>query len=747
MKNTSTIYENQSGSFFRNPLTLFLVFFLVLAFKGRIHAQVYQASPKIVYSNNTGGLVIEGKRIMNMESPSGPYGHGIYLSFCSNVTIRNCIIGPTSRMGIYLEGCSNITIENCIFFDNSSSITVWGVGNNIKIRNNQFINPQNEVPIGQWGAEGAYVQFRESGGSGHEIKDNIGENVMGFGNPIDLISLAGSFFSSPIMISGNKLRGGGPSTVSGGIMLGDIDGSNAIVDNNILVDPGQYGIAIVGGTGYTVTNNKVYGRHQNFTNVGIGVYNGNSPSSCSGHTITSNQVNYTGNWPMYSGTPAYNPFWTDYTCGSLSTVWTDNDFFAPITETILPDRILTPFPVLHLKLDNDWNDYTGSNLNAEPYGTSLVCDTYRKAAYFNGTESDWLRIPISPWVQPSSQMITVSAWIKPTNTTGLKGIMRSQDANGWTTGWRLLLDGSTFSPRVITNNGAVNLTCPGVNAGQWNHVVFTYNGKEMKGYVNGVLKETLPMSGHIIYDSASIHGLLAGGTNGAPNFLGSIAEIKVWYGNRNATEIANEYSSEIGMFDGTASGNTEIDATYYANGQSATLYGYNDVQPYSFGEIQVGPHPGPYTWQIVGGSASYFTSSSYAAYVTLAPSEHVDLKVTVSPWCALPSSRIITLIGSYWAPLSIGYNPSAKAIIIKEDSPPSSSVTLRGAIGQPSFKMPSRPNAAYSVEIFNMLGQKLKSVVYKGGTQNIDIGNLISGVYIVRITDGKKIVSSKKIIK
>ncbi len=726
-----------------------LAFVLLLSSQtqSQVNLSYAQASSNLVYSNHTSGLIIEGKRIMNSDAPIGDNGHGIFLSFCSNVIIRNCIIGPTSRIGIYLAGCSNITIENCIFFDNSSSITVWGAGNNIKIRNNQFINPQNSVPIGQWGPEGAYVQFRQSGGSGHEVKDNVGENILGFGNPIDLINMAGSYFSSPIMITGNKLRGGGPSQVSGGINVGDLGGSNAIVDNNILVDPGQYGIAIAGGTGYTITNNKIFGRHQNFTNVGLGVWDAYSSGTCSGHTVTNNQVNYTGNWPMYSGTPLYNPFWTDNSCGTLSTAWTDNDFFAPINETILPDRLLAPFPVLHLKLDNDWNDYTGSNLNGTPHGTTLVCDTYRKAAYFDGTVSNWLEFPISPWVKPSSQMITVSAWVKPTSTSSLQGIMRSQDGNGWTTGWRLLLDGSNFSPRVITNNGPVNLTCPGVVAGQWNHVVFTYNGKEMKGYVNGVLKETLPMAGNIIYDGSSLYSIVVGGTNGAPNFLGSIAEVKVWYGNRNATEIANEYSSEIGMFDGTAAGTTQIDATYYANGQSATLSGYNDVQPYSFGEIQVGPNPGPYTWQIVGGSATYFTSSSYAAYVTLSPSELVDLKVTVSPWCALPSSRIITLVGSYWAPLSIGYNPSSKTVTIKEDTPPSSSITLRGAIGRPTIKAPAGVNGIYTVELFNMLGQKLKSAIYKGGMQHIDIGNFINGVYIVRITDGKRIVSSKKIMK
>lgn len=130
MKNTTKINRHKSVHEYSKQLIVLFMLASVLLLSSQTQSQVNlsyaQASPNLAYSNHTSGLIIDGKRIMNNATPGGYNGDGIYLSFCSNVIIRNCIIGPTSQRGIYLEGCTNITIENCIFFDNSGSIIVWG---------------------------------------------------------------------------------------------------------------------------------------------------------------------------------------------------------------------------------------------------------------------------------------------------------------------------------------------------------------------------------------------------------------------------------------------------------------------------------------------------------------------------------------------------------------------------------------------------------------------------------------------
>ena len=44
---------------------------------------------------------------------------------------------------------------------------------------------------------------------------------------------------------------------------------NITVRNNILINPGKYGIAIVSGRNITVTRNRVFSRKFNGSNVGI----------------------------------------------------------------------------------------------------------------------------------------------------------------------------------------------------------------------------------------------------------------------------------------------------------------------------------------------------------------------------------------------------------------------------------------------------------------------------------------------
>ena len=75
-------------------------------------------------------------------------------------------------------------------------------------------------------------------------------------------------------------------------MTGDYGGSYIIVDNNTLVDPGQYGIAIAGGNNITIINNKIYGKRQPFTNNPLYVW-GQLGVACSNINVKGNRANWT----------------------------------------------------------------------------------------------------------------------------------------------------------------------------------------------------------------------------------------------------------------------------------------------------------------------------------------------------------------------------------------------------------------------------------------------------------------------
>lgn len=215
----------------------------------------------------------------------------IALYNCYNIKIVHNKLISSSEPGISLYGCNNINIQFNYFAGVSTGVYAENIPHGkIVVNNNYFLNMQGPYPRGQC------VQFNNVNGAGNKICFNKCENIAGKSHPEDAISLYKSNGTavSPIIVEGNRIRGGGPSKSGGGIMLGDSGGSYQIALKNILVDPGQYGIAISGGDRNAVVGNYIFGRPQGFTNVGIYVagYNG---AECTNSTVKYNKVNYFNN--------------------------------------------------------------------------------------------------------------------------------------------------------------------------------------------------------------------------------------------------------------------------------------------------------------------------------------------------------------------------------------------------------------------------------------------------------------------
>lgn len=725
-----------------------LLFALLALSHAGLRAQVcltYAADTSTIVRISQNGGVIDGKRIMSGSS------YGIQLISCSNMIIRNCIIGPTAYIGLSMWSCTNITIENCIFFDNPSSIKAEA-SSGIKVNGNQFMNAQNP-PAGY----GSFVQFSDNSGSGAEIKNNVGENIAGNSVAEDMINIMNSYFSalSPLVISGNKLRGG-TSVSGGGINVGDDYNSglqntgNVIVTNNKLVDPGQYGIAISGGSNITFDGNQIYARHQIFTNVGIGIWDFYGRSGCANNTVINNDVNYTGNTSFLSNIPYYNPFWTDNSCGTnYPNRATDNNLTASIDETILPERLLCPFPVAYLKFESNLNDYCGSGLNATAYGTAaVVCDDYRKAAWFNGTSSDVMTLPKSPWLKPSTQMITVSAWIKPDAVSNIQGFVRSQDADGWSDGWRCILNNSDFRPSVMTDNGRAEVVCGGITANAWNHVVFTYDGKKMKGYVNGVLIATDNTPGNIIYTGSA--NLAIGGSEGTTNFGGKIAEVKILYGAMSDSEVAADYNSSKDMFDGAAlAAALNIQAEYNNNGQSKFLAATDFILANQSGYISGTSTTGStYLWQVLSGSPTYFSSIGPTAFLSIPDGNSVNLRLTAyTGACSWASYRDYTIYANMFEPFSIKLLPGKNEVLVSKVAQEGNmfnngSGLLPGGLNRSLFD-----KGPYTVQVINLLGQVIKTGTLTNGQLTLNINHAITGVYIVRVMRKSQTVYTTKVFK
>lgn len=200
---------------------------------------------------------------------------------------------------IVLDDCNNVTVTA-----NDFSGDVGGVyalrSTNVTVTWNRFQNI-GDGTIGS--GHSNYVQFNNVTGGLIDHNKGIG------GNTEDMVSV---YQSNSITVNNNQFEGTNWTSGSGsGIALGDGGGNNNTASNNILINPGQVGIFIAGGTGNSILNNTIYGAQRPKSNVGIYVWN-QSSAACSNATVNGNQVSW------YNAAGAPNPFWDGENCGSVT---------------------------------------------------------------------------------------------------------------------------------------------------------------------------------------------------------------------------------------------------------------------------------------------------------------------------------------------------------------------------------------------------------------------------------------------
>lgn len=317
-------------------LNITFIFFLVLLCvpihisygQGARYTGSYTKS-EIIQHVGKSNFIIDGLEIATTGEEMA-----IALYSCENVIIKNSKFGPSPlSRAIYLYNCKNITIIDCTF-ENVQSGLIAGKSQGIKFEYNDVTNIVGKLKGSN--SVGVMAQFNDVSGAGNSISYNVCENKPGESSTEDIISIyySNGTAQSPIIVKGNWIRGGGPSPSGGGINLGDMSGSYQIAENNILVNPGQYGIGISGGNNMTLRNNKVYGQISSFTNVGATACNWYQDLSESHNiTVANNIINFT----HHDG--YMNNWWY---AGNMEPVMgkETNVYDTKLTAAILPEQII-----------------------------------------------------------------------------------------------------------------------------------------------------------------------------------------------------------------------------------------------------------------------------------------------------------------------------------------------------------------------------------------------------------------------
>lgn len=271
--------------------------------------QTYTSNAQVISA--FGSLVIENKSFTAVVGGSpGNVNMLTITGSCNGVIIRNCFFnvaygGTDACRAIVIDGAVSTTVENCLFFNQSQGIYCTNTVTNLTIRNNQFLEMRGKAPGGP-AILGQSIQIGNTVAAGINIYNNRCENWFGESYPEDVVNInnTSGTSGSPLLIQGNMFRGGGPSASGGGIVLGDNLGSFATIQDNKMVNLGNYAVAVVAGSNNSILNNQIFQTKKPWSNTGI-IAN-NSSGSCTNITVTGNFCSVTNsagssNPTAYSG--------------------------------------------------------------------------------------------------------------------------------------------------------------------------------------------------------------------------------------------------------------------------------------------------------------------------------------------------------------------------------------------------------------------------------------------------------------
>jgi len=204
-------------------------------------------------------------------------------------------------------------------------------------------------------------------------------------------------------------------------------------------------------------------------------------------------------------------------------------------------------------LGNDTYDYSGYGNDGniiDDEGNQWVTGRFGFALDFDGT-NDYVDVGNDSSLD-ITDAITIEAWVKADTQSGYRRIVSKQYQTDQTTGnscyqlgihddnnWRWSV-GGVFDVR---NTSSVSQPEPG----KWYHVAGTYDGTNVRIYVNGQTIYSGTDSGSIRVNSSEPVSIATSIFNGATNYRhdGVIDEVRIWNRSLSADEIKMLYGSRV----------------------------------------------------------------------------------------------------------------------------------------------------------------------------------------------------------
>ena len=203
-----------------------------------------------------------------------------------------------------------------------------------------------------------------------------------------------------------------------------------------------------------------------------------------------------------------------------------------------------------------WRDLSPNSNNGTLLNGIVYASDFSGNLIFNGV-NDYIDCgnPSSLSSLGGTSAITVSAWVYYTAYGGggqPYSVITVKGTSPFT--WLLENPSNTFSFRATIGGLDVSVADTSTHLlNTWYNVVGTYDGANTRIYVNGVLKNTIARTGTLGINSVSAKIGTYQGTD--YNFTGKISTVSIYNRALSATEILQNYNSQINRFTPTTTAN------------------------------------------------------------------------------------------------------------------------------------------------------------------------------------------------
>jgi glucose/arabinose dehydrogenase/PKD repeat protein len=190
-------------------------------------------------------------------------------------------------------------------------------------------------------------------------------------------------------------------------------------------------------------------------------------------------------------------------------------------------------------LDATGNGHTGAIVGA----TWTTAGKNGNALSFNGT-SNLVSIADAADLDFTTAL-TLEAWVRPTTLSGWRTVFLKEAPGGMA--YALYAHDNAPRPAGYLNTGGLDVDVPGSAAlalNTWSHLALTYDGANMRLYVNGTQVGTRALTGGV---RTTANPLNVGGNNvWGEYFAGQIDDVRVYNRALGAGEIANDMNVPVG---------------------------------------------------------------------------------------------------------------------------------------------------------------------------------------------------------